>query len=173
MRRETADAEARSTQLEAELARMVVAQKEREADLDAKEAALDRHASGSDYLNSPAWQQGCMAWYGCAWLCKALHVQLAHESCVEERQADLNAKIPPSTGASLASSSHGMIINSQASGGVLLPVANLALATLGPSGHLKLGCSAAADLLSQAISCWRGACCDIACTLSSIYGCWE
>ena len=95
MRRETADAEARSTQLEAELARMVAAQKEREADLDAKEAALDRQASGSDYLNSPAWQQGCMVWYG---LCMAvhsiaLHVQLAHESCVEERQADLSAKI--------------------------------------------------------------------------------
>ena len=77
MRRETADAEARSTQLEAELARMVAAQKEREADLDAKQAALDRQASGSDYLSSPAWQQDCMAWYGCAWLCVASHVQLA------------------------------------------------------------------------------------------------
>ncbi len=42
VRRETADAEARAAQLEAELARMVAAQKDSEADLDAKQAALDR-----------------------------------------------------------------------------------------------------------------------------------
>ena len=54
MRRETADAEARATQLEAELARMVASQKEHEADLDAKQAALDRRASKYNCLNSPA-----------------------------------------------------------------------------------------------------------------------
>ena len=44
MRRETADAEQRAAQLEAELQRLTAAQKEREGDLEAKMDALNRQA---------------------------------------------------------------------------------------------------------------------------------
>ena len=43
MRRETADAEQRAAQLEAELQRIIQAQRDREDDLDRKMDALNRH----------------------------------------------------------------------------------------------------------------------------------
>lgn len=45
MRRETADAEQRAAQLEAELQRMIAAHTEREEDLDRKMDNLNRHAA--------------------------------------------------------------------------------------------------------------------------------
>ena len=71
MRRETADAEQRAAQLEAELQRMIRAHTEREEDLDRKMDSLNRHATAwltvvlqcqKDVLDSQALQYVPTSW---------------------------------------------------------------------------------------------------------------